>query len=91
MQQLALFTALEGLGYSVKSFEYHPNFFGNWKADLCSKNHDLYISSDRREGWLTLWRYETSAISSKLFEVESSRMNDQAELQTLQGWLVNMQ
>jgi hypothetical protein len=90
MQQPALLGSLEGLGYSVKFFEYHPQFFGNWRADLSGDKQELHISSDRREGWLTLWRYESSTNSTKLFEVESHRMNDQSELQTVRSWLVSI-
>jgi hypothetical protein len=90
MQQLALLTALEGLGYSINSFEYHANFFGCWRADLSSEGQELHISSDGRDGWLTLWRYDTHPTSTKLFEIESDRMNDQTELQTIRGWLVSL-
>jgi hypothetical protein len=90
MQKPALLGSLEDLGYTVKSFEYYPKFFGNWRADLSSEKQELHISSDRREGWLTLWRYESSTNSTKLFEVESLRMDDQTELQTLRSWLVSM-
>jgi hypothetical protein len=50
MQKPALLGSLEDLGYTVKSFEYHPKFFGNWRADLSSEKQELHISSDRREG-----------------------------------------
>ena len=87
MDQAALYQCIRAAGYDVLTFEDHPQFFGNWRAHF-KRRHDIYeIVCDNREGWMTLWRAIDGKGSERLHEVEVTRMDDAALLQTLGEWI----
>lgn len=84
MNQSSLCEIIESCGFTVLAFEYHPGFFGNWRAYL-KRGHLIYeVAGDNREGWLTLWRRGEDA---KIFEVESWNLSQEEELVLLRTWL----
>lgn len=88
MDQTALYQCIQDAGYDLLMFEDHPQFFGNWRAHF-KRGHDIYeIVCDNREGWMTLWRAIDEKSSERLHEVEVTRMDDAARLQTLDDWIV---
>lgn len=87
MNQVDLYATLKQAGCSVLVFEDHPQFFGNWRARFTHKKQSFEIVSDRREGWLTLWRYRADGTGERIHEVESTYMNEEAELTQLHNWL----
>lgn len=87
MNQVDLYSTLKQSGCAVLMFEDHPQFFGNWRARFTRKHESFEIVSDSREGWLTLWRYKADGTGERLYEVESTRLSQDAELVQLQEWL----
>jgi hypothetical protein len=86
MEQSALYKMLKASGFEVLVFEDHPQFFGNWRADIRHGYHVYEIVSDNREGWITLWRRDDDR-GVKLFESESSSFSQERELTLIQQWL----
>jgi hypothetical protein len=86
MNQAALYTMIKDAGFAVLVFEDHPQFFGNWRAHIKSGQNVYEIVSDNREGWLTLWCQDKSK-GEILFEIESSRLDQEQELAFIKQWL----
>lgn len=87
MDQVALYQCIRDAGCDVLTFEDHPQFFGNWRAHF-RRGHEIYeIVCDNREGWMTLWRAIDEKSSERLHEVEVTRMDHAALLQTLGEWI----
>ncbi|HEU0187274.1 MAG TPA: hypothetical protein VFR06_05205 [Gallionellaceae bacterium] len=74
-------------GFTVLVFEDHPQFFGNWRTHIKRGENIFEIVSDNREGWLTLWRQDVGKRGEKLFEVESSKLDQKQELELVKKWL----
>jgi hypothetical protein len=86
MNQSALNTMLESSGFTVLTFENHPQFFGNWRAHI-HRGQDFYlVTSDNREGWLTLW-HKKDGKGERVFEAELTRLSQEQELALIQKWL----
>jgi hypothetical protein len=86
MDQTALYSIIKDAGFTVLVFEDHPQFFGNWRANI-KRGSNLYeVVSDHRDGWLTLWR-RTNGVGEKLFETESSKLGAEQELALVKQWL----
>ena len=86
MDQTALYAMIKEAGFTVLVFEDHPQFFGNWRAHIKRGQNIYEVVSDNREGWLTLWRQDNGK-GEKLFETESSRLDQEQELALVQQWL----
>ncbi|MEL4181525.1 hypothetical protein [Roseateles sp. PN1] len=89
MEQTALYSMISDAGCVVLMFEDHPQFFGNWRAMVRRHQKTLEVVSDRRDGWLSLWLYE-SGKGEKLFEVESTRLDQSQELAQIADWLADI-
>jgi len=89
MDQHRLYETIRNCGFTVLMFEDHPEFFGNWRAYI-RRGGDLFeVVSDNREGWITLWKKENTQ-GIKLFEAESSKLDQEHELEILGQWLVEL-
>lgn len=90
MNQLALYSTIAKAGYKILMFEDHPQFFGNWRANV-ERNRLVYeIVSDHRDGWLSLWLYEAEG-QRKLFETRLSTLGQEQELTQVAEWLASAQ
>jgi len=87
MNQSALYAVIEQAGFSVLQFSDHPQFFGNWLADIKRGTAIYKIVDDNREGWLTLWHHKTGSENDKLFEVENRTLDQEQTLSLLTEWL----
>lgn len=90
MNQNDLYTTFRELGCEILTFEDHPQFFGNWRANFKFKRERYEIVSDNREGWLTLWRYDAENKGEKVREVISSQLDETGELALLKVWLTEL-
>lgn len=86
MDQSALYKMIKDAGFSVLVFEDHPQFFGNWRAHIKRGQKIYEIVSDNREGWVTLWLQDNGK-GEKLFEAESSKLEQEQELALVRQWL----
>jgi hypothetical protein len=86
MDQSTLYTIIKDAGFTVLVFEDHPQFFGNWRAHIKRGQNVYEIVSDNREGWLCLWHQENGK-GEKLFETESSKLDQEQELAIVKQWL----
>ena len=86
MEQTALYDSITSAGFTVNVFEDHPQFFGNWRAHISRAGALYEVISDNREGWLMLFRRDNNQ-GSKVFEVESSRLSNEQQIEILKGWL----
>lgn len=89
MKQAPLYAMLREAGCIVLTFEDFPQFFGNWKAKFQRGHTTFEVVSDRREGWLALWRYDQSGRGERIQDVASSTFDEVRELEQLNAWLVS--
>lgn len=86
MNQVALYETVKSASFTILVFEDHPQFFGNWRAHIKHGQVTYEVVNDNREGWLTLWCQDNGK-GSRLFEVESSTLNQEQKLSLIQQWL----